>query len=253
MAEWRRRFSLAICVVSLTAVLQLCITGTASAQHSAKDMMDWGKASFLLFDELEYVPAAAGRPIEFEALGWYGGAINRLWVRSEAEVSTRYSEKEAELEVMYGRLVTPYWDALVGVRVDRQWGDESATRALLAVGIVGLAPLRFEFAPTLYVSKDGDLAARLDASYQFLLTQRLVLEPGLDMNLASRAVPEFGIGSGLNDVKLAARLRYEIRRKFGPYVGVTWTKRVGSTADLARAAGEDASGADLVLGVRMWR
>lgn len=216
-------------------------------------MMDWGRASFVLFDELEYIPGEAGRPISFEALGWYGGAYNRLWFRTEGEQNTRGGDRSGELELLFGRLISPYWDAVVGTRFDRRWDERSDGRMLFAVGILGEAPLRFEFAPTLYVSTDGDVSARLDAAYQFLLTQRIILEPSLDINAAARAVPEFGVGSGLNEVVLAARLRYEVRRKFGPYVGFHWKRSVGSTATLERARGRDPGRMELIFGLRLWR
>lgn len=251
----RRALQIPLLAAALAAAIAAIPPTSAAAQevHSAKEMMNWGKSSFVLFDELEYVPGGPDRPVNFELISWYGGAVNRFWLRSEGDLSTRSSEGDAELELLFGRLVTPYWDAVIGVRVDRQWDEESATRGLLSVGLIGLAPLRFEFSPTLFLSKDGEISARLDASYQFLFTQRLILEPSLDVDVSSRTAPEFGIGSGLNEVVLASRLRYEIRRKLGPYVGVAWTRRVGSTATLARASGRQAGGTELVFGVRVWR
>lgn len=220
---------------------------------ATSEMMGWGRESFVLFDELEYIPGQSGRPVSFEGLGWYGGAYDRLWFRTEGEQSTRGSGGAGELQLLAGRLISPYWDAVAGVRIDRRWDERNDGRTLFALGILGEAPLRFEFAPTLFVSTDGDVSARLDASYQFLFTQKVILEPSLDLNAAARAVPEFGVGSGLNEVVLAARLRYEIRRKFGPYVGVAWTRRTGSTVALDRAQGRNPNGADLLFGLRVWR
>lgn len=217
-----------------------------------REMMGWGTGTFLLFDELEYAPGASGRPLGLGATAWYGGAYNRLWVRAEGEQLTAASGGEAEIEALYGRLITPYFDAVVGARVDQEWGDESATRGLLAVGIQGLAPYWFEIAPTLYVSQDGDFSARFEAEYEILLTQRAVLTPELELNAALQEVPEWGVGSGLNDYELGLRLRYEIKREFAPYVGWVWTRRLGGTSDLARAAGEEVSGNGFVAGLRMW-
>ncbi|HEX6041907.1 copper resistance protein B [Longimicrobium sp.] len=215
-------------------------------------MMDWGRGSLVLIDQLEYAPKADDRALSLDAIGWVGGAYNRVWFRAEGEQPLAGNGGEGEASVYYGRLITPYWDALAGVRVDGQWGGDGRARASLAVGLVGLAPMRFEFSPTLFLSQDGDLSARLEAEYQILVTQRLVAEPEIEVNAALQEVPEFGVGSGINDVELGLRLRYEIRREFAPYVGYTRTRLLGGSADFARAEGESVRDDAFVAGLRVW-
>ncbi len=215
--------------------------------------MDTHIYNFLLFDQLEYAPGADGRPASFDAIGWVGGDYNRLWVRAEGEQLTTGGEGELEVQALYGRLVAPFWDALVGARLDRRWGDGGDSRGHLALGLEGLAPYWFELAPTLFVSQDGDVSARLEAEYELLFTQRLVLTPEIELNAAVQEVPEWGVGSGLNDIELGIRARYEIRREFAPYAGFSWSRRVGGSADFARAAGEAASDGAFLVGVRVWR
>ena len=84
------------------------------------------------------------------------------------------------------------------------------------------------------------------------ITQRLIAQPRVDIRAALQQVPQFGVGSGLNDLGLGLRLRYELRREYAPYIGVTWLGRFAGTAALARAAGEATSNAALVGGVRFW-
>lgn len=220
---------------------------------SAESMMGWGTTTFILFDELELIATEKGKPVSFEALGWYGGATRRLWFRGEGEQNTMGGGGRGEFELLYGRLISPYWDAVAGARYDKRWDERNDGRLLFALGIIGEAPLRFEFSPTLFVSTDGDVSARLDASYQLLFTQRIVLEPSLDVNVAFSSVPEFGVGAGLNETVLATRLRYEVTRKFGPYVGLAWARSAGESADLARAHGRDPSALHVLFGVRAWR
>ncbi|HUF26008.1 MAG TPA: copper resistance protein B [Gemmatimonadaceae bacterium] len=131
--------------------------------------------------------------------------------------------------------------------------DDTRTRAHLALGLQGLAPGWFELEPTLLVSQHGDVSANLTASYDLLFTQRLVLQPRLETHAAAQGVPEFGVGSGFNDVELALRARYELRREFAPYVGVLWSHRFGDAADLARAGGEPVRELSWVAGLRLWR
>jgi copper resistance protein B len=227
-------------------------TWLALAAPAAGQVMDSEPHGFALFDQLELAPNRDGTPLKVDALGWFGGDVDRLWVRAETDVATEEDGGEAQLEAFYGRLVSPFWDALVGVRVDHRWAGGSATRAHLALGLQGIAPLWFEVEPTLYVSQDGHVSAQLEAEYELLLTQRTVLQPRLETAVAVQDVPEFGIGSGLTDLELSARLRYELRRELAPYVGVAWHRRTGDTADLARASGEFVSNVSVVVGVRAW-
>ena len=242
-----------VCCVGLLAVLARSATAQGIGLEELKEMMAWGTSSLVLFDQLEYVPQAEGSPVTLDAVGWYGGAYDRLWFRAEGEKLTSKRGGEVEAQLFYGRLVTPYWDALAGVRVDQRWEGGSATRAHLAVGFTGLAPLRFEFSPTLFLSQHGDLAARLEAEYQVLITQRLAASPEIEVNAALQEVKEWGVGSGLNDVEVGLRLRYEIIREVAPYIGVSWLRRVGGTADFANVEGEAASETFIVVGVRLWR
>lgn len=250
----RRAVRIAIGIVALLAVASRSPAQTRPVPGGMNGEMEWSPTLFLMLDELEYVPGAQGRPIAADMTGFYGGAFNRLWFRGEGELLTEERAGQGELEVLYGRLIDPFFDAVVGVRVDRAWGeDESATRALLSVGLQGLAPGWFEIAPSLFISQDGDVSGRLKASYDAYLNQRLVVEPDLEMNFAVQEVPQFGVGSGLNDFTLGARMRYEISRKFAPYLGASWSQRIADTAELTRAAGEEVRDFSVVVGVRVWR
>ena len=241
-----------MCILQRTFGLLLAATllvGTTAHSAQAQTMDDTFR-TFVLFHKLEYIPEPAGQPIGLEATSWLGGDVNRAWIRAEGEQSTVYREGEAEVEALYGRLISPFFDAVAGVRVDRRWGDDPATRGHLAVGLQGLAPYQFEVEPTLYVSHRGNVSAGLAASYHVLFTQRLKLESELETSAALQDVPEWGVGAGLNDLGLGVRLRYEFHRKFAPYVGYDQHWSFGKTADLA---GDHASSGAFVFGVRIWR
>lgn len=218
-----------------------------------KRMMSWEPTLFVLADQLEYAPNGVGRPVNLEILSWYGGAINRVWVRPQAEIATSQRQGEFETEVLYGRLVDPWWDAVVGLRVDTHWGSNDFTRVLATVGLIGLARYRFEFEPTLFVSQKGELSARVQASTQILITQKLVAEPEFEVNAALQAVPDYDIRSGLNDYEAGVRVRYEFRREIAPYVGWSSSRRVGGSTDLPAPDGDPRSENRLVVGLRLWR
>jgi copper resistance protein B len=125
----------------------------------------------------------------------------------------------------------------------RNWG---------ALGIQGLAPYFFDLELTGYVNNEGQLAAKLEASYDLLLTQRLILQAQLEVNLYSKANPVRMIGAGLSDIDTGLRLRYEIDRKFAPYLGVVYEGKFGQTTNLARRAGENTGDVRFVFGLRLW-
>jgi copper resistance protein B len=155
---------------------------------------------------------------------------------------------QAELQLLYSRAITPFFDVQAGVRQD----FEPDSRAYGVLGLQGLAPYRFEIDAAAFLSEEGDLTARLEAEYDLLLTQRLALQPRVEVEAALDDVPDRALASGFTGAEAGLRLRYEIRREIAPYVGVSWRKALGDTADIVRAAGEEDETTALVAGVRVW-
>lgn len=210
--------------------------------------------SFVLFDLLEYQESSGPGSVRWDAVGWFGGDYERLWIKSEGTQSTRADQGgETELQVLYGRLISPYFDMQVGGRVVSRWGQGAErTRAYAAIGIQGLSPYQFEIEPTIFISTKGQVSGRLTASYDQLLTQRLILQPRFETSFALQKDEAFGIGSGLGGAEVGLRLRYEIRREFAVYVGVTHARSFGNTSQLLRAEGESTRQTNMLAGVRIW-
>ena len=202
----------------------------------------------LLFDQLEAVDGHNGDGQSFELSGWYGQDLNKLWLRSEGDVSHGKIEG-GDVEAFWNHAIATYWGTNLGVRHDLGAGPN---RDWLAYGVEGLAPYWFKLEATGYVGESGRTAARLRANYEVLFSQRLILEPELEFNLYGKDDPARRIGSGLSDVSLGLRLRYEIRREFAPYIGINWVRRVGTTADYARADGQHVFDQQFVAGIRIW-
>jgi len=209
----------------------------------------------LLFDRLEYGFGEDEDVLTWDAQFWYGGDYNRLWIETEGEdVASGGDGGEIEnFDVQYSRRISPYWDVQAGVGYQRIYGDgPEPDRVYAVVGLQGLAPYWFEIDTNLRVSEDGDAWVDLEAEYDWLLTQKLFLQPRFETSYAFQEAEEFGVGQGLNSVRVGLRLRYEIRREFAPYIGATWMRRFGDTANLAKADGEDTDSTAVVAGVRMW-
>lgn len=213
------------------------------------DMADNNPYGQLLLNHFEGYKAKGGQTgVVFDAQAWFGGDLNKVWLKAEGERSNG-TLGPTRTEVLYNRAIATYWGLQAGLRHDFGGGP---SRNWAAFGVQGLAPYWFDIEATAYVGSSGRTALRLEADYDLRITQRLVLKPDLGIQFYGKNDAERGIGSGLSDIDLGLRLRYEITRKFAPYVGVDWGRKFGNTADLARRGGSDVSETRFVVGIRMW-
>ena len=202
----------------------------------------------LLVNRLERGYGKDANATAYDAQAWFGTSYDRLVVKAEGERS-RGELEHARTELLWGRALSPYWDGQFGIRYD---SGEGHNREWLAIGIQGLAPYWFELDATAYLGANGRTALRFEAEYELLVTQRLILQPRVEVNAYGKSDRDRGIGSGLSDVAAGLRLRYEITRQFAPYIGVEWVRKYGETQDLVRDAGGRSNDTRLVAGLRFW-
>ncbi|WP_435037450.1 copper resistance protein B [Pseudomonas neuropathica] len=235
---------------SRTPIPQLTDADRAAVFTSAggHQVHDSAINSYFLADKLEWQGADDGSTLAWDLSGWIGGDIDRLWLRSEGERSNGKTE-DAEIQALWGHAISPWWDVVSGVRQDFKPG---APQTWAAFGVQGMALYNFEAEATAFIGEGGQSALRFEGDYDILLTNRLILQPTAELNIYGKNDAQRRIGSGLSNSEVGLRLRYEIRREFAPYIGVTWNRTYGNTADYAREEGEKRSEARLVLGVRMW-
>lgn len=205
-------------------------------------------AWMVLVDQAEWRVGDGEDGFAWNGEAWWGGDYNRLVVKSEGE-STNGDLEEAEVQVLYSRAISPYFDLQAGVRQDLQDGPK---RTYVTAGFEGLAPYWFETEGAVFLSNKGEGFARLEGSYDLRLTQRLILQPRAEINLSAQDVPELELGSGVTDLELGLRLRFEVKREFAPYAGITYGRKFGGTADYAKALGEDEDEVRFVVGLRAW-
>jgi copper resistance protein B len=248
----------------LAAVIALTCSGPAVAHAQASGatqpvsaaagweppVMDNQIIGHVLFDQLEGRTNGPDNEFRWDGQGWFGTDMNKLWFKSEGFVEHGQAT-DGDTEALYDRPIPflRYFDAQAGVRYDL---DSDPGRTWGAVGIEGLAPYFFDFEPTFYFSDRNRFAGRLIGSYDLLITQRLILQPEIEMNLYSKRDPSRAIGSGLSDLDTGLRLRYEITRKFAPYIGVAYNGKFGETADFTRAQGGIVNDVRFIFGIRLW-
>jgi copper resistance protein B len=204
----------------------------------------------VLLDQFEGRTNGPDNELRWDGEAWIGTDMNRLWLKSEG-FSDNSTVSDGDHEALYDRPIphTKYFDAQVGVRADL---DSDPNRTWAALGIEGLAPYQSKFAPTLYISDGGHIAGRMTGFYEVLLTQRLIAEPEAELNFYNKDDPARKVGSGLSDIDTGVRLRYEMSRKFSPYVGFAYNGKYGNTASYSRQVGETASDPRFVFGLRLW-
>jgi copper resistance protein B len=253
-------------VVAAVVTVLLGVSGAAYAQApstssqvnlgSGMDMgsmpspvMDNGIFTHALLEQLEGRWNGRNEQFRYDGQFWSGTDTNKIWLKSEGLVTQQGKFTDGQHEFLLDRAISPYFDVQGGIRVDL---DDATTRTWAALGIQGLSLYFFDVEATAYVSDRGRFAARLKASYDLLITQRLILQPEAELNFYSKSDAARGSGSGLSDIDAGLRLRYEITRKFAPYIGVSYAGRFFQAADFARREGETSNDVRFVFGVRTW-
>lgn len=222
----------------------------AQANFGRQPVHDNQVFAVFLGDRLEYQTREGHEILLWDVQAWVGADYNKLWLKSEGSwLLDDDKVEEAGVELLYSRTIATFWDLQVGLRHDFEPDPE---RTFAAMGVQGLAPYWFEMEATAYISEDGDVSAALEVEYDLLLSQRLILQPRLETSVAVQEVEEYGVGQGFNEIGLGLRLRYEIRREFAPYIGVSWKRKLGETADFAEAEGEDVEVTSFVAGIKFW-
>ena len=223
-------------------------TAMAAADRTMRAEHGGMRFSQILFNLAEVQVRRGSDGYRWDGEGWFGGDIDRVVVKSEGEGTFGRSIDQAEVQALYAHAIGPYFNLLAGARQDL---GPNGGRTHAAIGVEGLAPYWFDVEATLFASDKG-VRARGSAWYDQRLTQRAILQPRVEVNLAAQDEPDARIGAGLSSVEAGLRLRYEIAREFAPYVGINWERRYGDTARYARADGEGSGGVSLALGIRGW-
>lgn len=202
----------------------------------------------ILIDQLEYRARDGNDAIGWDGQAWYGGDYNKIWLKTQGEYGISEPTEHAEVQLLYSRLLTYNYDLQAGVRYDLR---PDPSRAYGVIGLQGLAPGYFEIDLQGFVSNQGHISARFEAEYDLLITQRLVLQPKFETNLAIQDDRRRGIGSGIDDIELGLRLRYEIMREVAPYIGISYERALGESADFARDENEGVEDLWFVAGLRL--
>lgn len=242
------------CRCALLVLLPLAIVAPALAiadeAHSdpGAHMNDDPRQTMLLLDRFEWQDAREGSAVAWDVKAWAGTDYRRVLLRAMGERVDGDTE-ENRVELLWWRPVASRWDLVAGIRQDF---EPVTPRSFLALGVQGLAPWWVHVDATAYLGERGQVAATLEADTDLLLTNRLIMTPRVEVEAYGSDDERNGVGNGVSEISAGLRLRYEIRREFAPYIGLTWTGKLGDTADFARAGDQSVRDARWVAGVRVW-
>ena len=217
------------------------------AGHVQHGLLDDPLNKLVLLDRFETQRADGGDLQRWDLSSWIGKSLTKLWIRTEGERQAGATTR-AELEVLWGKGFARWWELLAGARADFEPGP---TQNWAAVGVRGTTPYRIDLEATAYLGDGGRAALRVRTLYELLVTNRLILQPLAELNWYGQRDAARGIGAGLADAEIGLRLRYELKREVAPYVGLVTERKLGGTAELARAAGHDPGDTRLVAGIRL--
>lgn len=231
-----------------TAVaLVLCASGAWAQDISDAGLIIWGAK----LERLEYRTGDEG-----EQIGAYEGdafiGTDEFKLRWEGEGEYDFDEEAFEtLENQITGLIpiSPFFDAKAGIRFNNPEGPD---RTYAVLGVHGLAPQWFEIDADAFISQEGDVSGRIEAEYEGLITNRIILTPSIEVDFGFSHDREIGLGTGLRSVEIGARLSYDLlERNIAPYIGVHYEHLFGGTRALANNAGEDTEGVFAVIGLRL--
>ena len=231
---------------------QTTIGNLSAEKDFGEPVADNERYGSTLFDVLEFRPGRNGNSeFVWDIEGWYGTDKNRFFYKTEGEQNASKSEYDVDLQLLYARLISPYFNFQTGIRFEaHKFRGANIVRPQAVFGFEGLAPYFIRLESGVFIDPKGKVSGRLTLTKDFLMTQRWIMQARFETGAAIQQVERFGTGRGLNDMEIGFRFRYETRRKFAPYVGVIFAQSFFGTADLVRQEGGSPSQIRFVMGVR---
>ena len=201
----------------------------------------------LLGDRFEYNQQTESAVFDLQA--WYGTTFDRLVIKTEGDISDG-NIQENQTDILWGHAISAYWDTQLGIRTD--YYKQGQNRQWLAFGLQGLAPYWFELDMTVYLGEQGNSAFALEAEYELLLTQKLIIQARSEITLYGKDDLQNELGKGLSSTAIGFRVRYEFTRQLAPYLGIEWTNKYGNTADYAQLNAQSSHDTEFVAGLKFW-
>ena len=157
---------------------------------------------------------------------------NKIFIKVHAD-KAESQQAEYDAKLLYSRNVADFWDVQAGLRYRNDPNREVDQDQVDAVlGLHGMAPYFFETDAYVYIGQDRQVSFNLETERDLLLTQKLIIQPYLDINMVLSDDSNYAKKTGLNSVQVGLETRYEINKKVMPFMDVAYgyNKGVQETA-----------------------
>ena len=196
---------------------------------------------YTLFDRFEYEANTQVQLYKWEMYHWSGTDTDKFYIKSEGDYAISQNiVGTADLQLLYSRAITDYWDIQVGAR--RGFQPEQAYDGVIS--IQGTASQFVEFELESFYNQYGNILGRLTLQREFQFTQYLIATPRLEVDVTKDRIAPRNINPGIYELEAGIRLRYEIVREFAPYIGFDYVQE--------QSLMEAQSGVRGVVGFRAW-
>ena len=147
---------------------------------------------------------------------------NKIFIKLHAD-KAESQQTEYDAKLLYSRNVADFWDVQAGIRYRNDPNREVDQEQVDAVlGLHGMAPYFFETDAYVYIGQDRQVSFNLETERDLLLTQKLIVQPYLDMNVVLSDDSNYAKKTGLNSVQVGLETRYEINKKVMPFIDVAY-------------------------------
>jgi len=219
-------------------LILLLLAMTVSVAEAQEDQMIF---NHFKAERLEYEGNENLSLFKWDVQNWIGNDKHKLWLKTEGDyVSEQNIFGRADLQLLYSRNISTFWDFQIGAR--RAFEPERTYDAV--IGFQGLAPYFIEVESAMFITDNGNVLGRLGLGYELLLTQRLILQPRIEVNVAASDIGNRGVKAGITEFETGVRLRYEIEREFAPYLGFDYVEEESLL--------EHHHSVRFVVGMRVW-
>ncbi len=197
------------------------------------------------------IHALEHRVSDNEKMNFLDGELSLGYDLSKVIFKTHIEQNEKELETgelraVYSFATHPYWDVQMGIRKDFQENGKE----YLSLGIDGLYPYLIDTEAVLFMNKDGLFQARLALEHEIMITQKLMLMLGSEIDVFSKNDENAEIGRGLSSSEVSLKLMYAINKQIIPYIGIHSENKYFTTREMSE--GEEKDIFFYTIGIHSW-
>lgn len=180
---------------------------------------------------------------------------NKLFIKLKADKQESRATEYA-VQALYSRNISDFWDAQAGLRYRQEslWQPNTGQdieHVDAVFGFHGLAPYFFETNTHLYLGEDDFIGLELETERDLLLTQKLILQPYVEVDLILKDKAANAKKTGISHAAFGLETRYEINKKIMPYLDIAYEYSKGNEKTSWQDASDSEQGGRYGIGLRM--